>query len=69
MFINVSDESISVNSHWQRADLALIGEIARYPVALIGDVLQRMGMMASAIHHTAGKPSFRHHPAAQYPRG
>lgn len=58
MFINVSDESISVNSHWQRADLALIGEIARYPVALIGDVLQRMGMMASAIHHTAGKPSF-----------
>lgn len=58
MFINVSDESISVNSQWQRADLALIGEIARYPVALIGDVLQRMGMMASAIRHTAGKPIF-----------
>ncbi|WP_188035639.1 RraA family protein [Pseudomonas sp. EZ-C24] len=58
MFINVSDDSISVNSQWQRADLALIGEIARYPVALIGDVLQRMGMMASAIRHTAGKPSF-----------
>lgn len=58
MFINVSAESISVNTDWVRADLASIEAISHYPVALIGDVLQRMGMMASAIHHTAGKPAF-----------
>lgn len=58
MFINVSDESISVNASWERADLTLIEEISHYPVALIGDVLQRMGMMASAIRHTAGRPVF-----------
>ncbi len=58
MFINVPDESISVNASWERADLTLIEEISHYPVALIGDVLHRMGMMASAIHHTAGRPAF-----------
>ncbi|MFG0393047.1 RraA family protein [Pseudomonas sp. zbq_4] len=58
MFINVSDESITVNATWERADLALIEEISHYPVALIGDVLHRMGMMASAIRHIAGKPTF-----------
>ncbi|MFS0826010.1 RraA family protein [Pseudomonas phoenicis] len=58
MFINVSDESIRVNAAWERADLALVEDISRYPVALIGDVLDRMGMMASAIRHTAGKPRF-----------
>ncbi|OLU16969.1 MULTISPECIES: RraA family protein [unclassified Pseudomonas] len=58
MFINVSDESIDVSEGWERADLGLIEEISHYPIALIGDVLQRMGMMASAIHHVAGKPSF-----------
>lgn len=58
MFINVSDESINVSEGWERADLGLIEEISHYPIALIGDVLQRMGMMASAIHHVAGKPSF-----------
>lgn len=58
MFINVSDESISVVDNWERANLALIEEVSHYPVALIGDVLNRMGMMASAIRHTAGKPTF-----------
>ncbi|WP_296264817.1 RraA family protein [Pseudomonas sp. UBA6562] len=58
MFINVSDESIRVNATWERADLALVEDISHYPVALIGDVLDRMGMMASAIRHTAGKPRF-----------
>lgn len=58
MFINVSDENIMVSDNWERAPLPLIEEISHYPVALIGDVLQRMGMMASAIHHVAGKPSF-----------
>lgn len=58
MFINVSDENISVSENWERADLGLIAEISHYPVALIGDVVQRLGMMASAIHHVAGKASF-----------
>lgn len=58
MFINVSDESITVSEDWERASLAQIEEISHYPVALIGDVVQRMGMMASAIHHVAGKASF-----------
>lgn len=58
MFINASDESITVNQNWERASLKQIEEISHYPVALIGDVLQRMGMMASAIRHVAGKASF-----------
>ena len=58
MFINASDENIAVSDNWERAALSLIEDISHYPVALIGDVLQRLGMMASAIHHVAGKPSF-----------
>jgi len=58
MFINVSDESITVSGQWERVPLEQIAAIAHYPVALIGDVLQRLGMMASAIHHVAGKASF-----------
>lgn len=58
MFINVSAESITVSEDWERASLQQIKEISHNPVALIGDVLQRMGMMASAIHHVAGKSSF-----------
>jgi regulator of RNase E activity RraA len=58
MFINASDENIAVSDNWERAPLKLIEDISHYPVALIGDVLQRLGMMASAIHHVAGKPSF-----------
>lgn len=58
MFINASAENISVSPHWERADLSLIEAISHYPVALIGDTVQRMGMMASTIRHIAGKPSF-----------
>jgi RraA family protein len=58
MFINVSAENITVSEDWQRASLEQIEEISHYPVALIGDVMHRMGMMASAIHHVAGKASF-----------
>lgn len=58
MFINASAENITVAEPWQRADLELIRAISHYPVALIGDVLQRLGMMASAIHHLAGDRSF-----------
>ncbi|MCO8164333.1 RraA family protein [Pseudomonas sp. 21LCFQ02] len=58
MFINASAENITVSDAWERASLQQIEEISRYPVALIGDVLQRTGMMASAIQHVAGRPSF-----------
>lgn len=58
MFINASAENISVSPHWERADISLIEAISHYPVALIGDTVQRMGMMASTIRHIAGKPSF-----------
>jgi regulator of RNase E activity RraA len=58
MFIDAPTDSIEVSPQWQRADLKLLEAISHYPVALIGDVMKRMGMMASAIHHVAGKPSF-----------
>lgn len=58
MFINASAENITVAESGQRADLDVVRTISQYPVALIGDVLQRMGMMASAIHHVAGNRSF-----------
>lgn len=58
MFINVSTENIQVNDGWERANLEVIRSISHYPVALIGDVLQRMGLMASAIRHVAGNTSF-----------
>ncbi len=49
MFINASTESISVTTDWTRAPLDQIEAVARYPVALIGDIQRRMGMMVSAI--------------------
>jgi RraA family protein len=55
MFINASTESISVTTDWTRAPLDRIESVARYPVALIGDIQRRMGMMASAI-----RPMTRH---------
>jgi RraA family protein len=58
MFINVPTENIAICESWERVELSLLEEIAHYPVALIGDVVQRMGMMASVIHHVAGKANF-----------
>jgi regulator of RNase E activity RraA len=58
MFIKAPTDNISVCEGWERADLTLLEEIAHYPVALIGDVVERMGMMASVIRHVAGKPNF-----------
>src|SRR3712207_2382583 len=55
MFINASTESISVATDWTRAPLERVEALARYPVALIGDIQHRMGMMASAI-----RPMTRH---------
>ncbi len=58
MFINASDENIEVNLDWDRTPLNLMESVSMYPVALMGDVLQRIGMMSSAIHHVAGESSF-----------
>ena len=55
MFITASTESLSVTTDWTRAPLDRIEAMARYPVALIGDIQRRMGMMASAI-----RPMTRH---------
>lgn len=49
MFIDAATENISVATSWQRCDLDLLGKIAAYPVANIGDALGRTGLMASAI--------------------
>jgi RraA family protein len=49
MFINAPAESISVKTGWSRAPLDQIEAVAQYPVALIGDIQRRMGMMASVI--------------------
>lgn len=49
MFLNVDASSITV-TRWDRsADAALIEQLGRYPVALVGDVMNRMGMMAAAL--------------------
>jgi len=58
MFINASAENIAVAENWRRADLEVLRAISHHPIALIGDVLQRMGMLASAIRHVAGNTSF-----------
>jgi RraA family protein len=49
MFINASAESITVTTGWERAPGDQIDAVAQHPVALIGDVQRRLGMMASAI--------------------
>lgn len=58
MFIDVSDVSIEVHATWDRAPLDQIEVLSRYPVALIGDVQNRMGMMASAIRPMTGNTRF-----------
>jgi RraA family protein len=49
MFINTPTDNIKVLDPWERADLAALDAIAPYPVALIGDVQQRVGMMCAAL--------------------
>lgn len=49
MFLNVDASSITVASFERRADDELVRAIARHPVAVIGDALQRIGMMSAAI--------------------
>jgi regulator of RNase E activity RraA len=49
MFIAADATSITVADPWESANLTLIQELAQYPVALIGDVTGRIGMMTSVI--------------------
>ncbi len=55
MFITVSTDSIRVADAWERAPLDLIATLAAYPVALIGDIQNRMGMMASCLRPVTRK--------------
>lgn len=59
MFITADASSITVAEFPRRADAALVHAIAQHPVALIGDVVQRMGMMSAAIRpRTSLRPMF-----------
>ncbi|SDQ64921.1 methyltransferase [Microbacterium sp. cf332] len=49
MFISADASSITVAPDWHRPDPKVIHRIARHPVALIGDVTGRIGMMTSVI--------------------
>lgn len=48
MIIAAAADSIRVTEVTDRADAALVGEVAQSPVALIGDCVQRIGV----IHHS-----------------
>lgn len=56
MFINASTNNIQVAKTWERAHLDDVKELAHYPVALIGDVRARMGMMSSVIRPITPAP-------------
>ncbi|MET8557552.1 RraA family protein [Streptomyces sp. NPDC004959] len=56
MFINASTDNIEIAPEWPRADLDDVKKLARYPVALIGDVQARMGIMASPIRPVTPAP-------------
>lgn len=58
MFINAPTDNIKVLDPWQRADRAAIDAIAIYPVALIGDVQQRIGMMCAGLRPTTKNALF-----------
>lgn len=56
MFLTVDASSITVAPFERRADAALIRAIAQHPVALIGDVQQRMGMLSAGIRPRTSLP-------------
>lgn len=56
MFINASTDNIEIAQPWKRADPDAINKLAQYPVALIGDVQARMGLMSSAIRPVTPSP-------------
>lgn len=56
MFLKADASSIAVSAVEARADASLVAQLADYPVALIGDVVQRMGMLAAAIRPRTSLP-------------
>jgi regulator of RNase E activity RraA len=56
MLIPASAEAIRVTSVASRADTRLVREIAATPVALIGDCLERMGMLHHSIRPVTSHP-------------
>lgn len=49
MFLKVDASSITVAAFERRADPELVRAMAQHPVAVIGDAVQRMGMLSAAI--------------------
>ncbi|MCH1881908.1 RraA family protein [Agrococcus sp. ARC_14] len=49
MFLTVDASSIAVAPFERRADKQIVRALAQHPVALIGDAVQRMGMLSAAI--------------------
>ncbi|WP_064257616.1 RraA family protein [Rhodococcus sp. D-6] len=49
MFITANADNIVIAEPWERAPLDEITALAEYPVALIGDARNRMGLMAADI--------------------
>jgi len=57
MYIAVDPSPIRMSDPQGSADLAVVGDLARYPVALIGDVTGRIGMMTSVIRPQNNLPA------------
>lgn len=49
MIISASTDSLSIAPEWARADADILRQLADFPVALIGDAQNRMGIMNSSI--------------------
>jgi regulator of RNase E activity RraA len=56
LFINASTDNIDIAPAWERADLDEVKRLAKYPVALVGDVQDRMGIMTAAIRPVTPAP-------------
>lgn len=49
MIITATTDSLQLTSGWKRPDMDSIAKLAQFPVALIGDAQDRMGVMHAAI--------------------
>jgi regulator of RNase E activity RraA len=49
MYITANTDNIEIGAAWERSPASVLESLSRFPVALIGDVQNRMGMMASSI--------------------
>jgi regulator of RNase E activity RraA len=56
LFINAPTDNIEIAADWERADLDDVKKLAQYPVALIGDVQARRGIMSAAIRPVTPHP-------------